>query len=101
MQNYDWPGNIRELENVIERAVITSKNSVLKLTERLTANSSKPAVKSNQTLAEVERNHILKTLEATGWKIEGTNGSAKALGLAPSTLRSRMGRLGIKRSESN
>ena len=101
LQNYDWPGNIRELENVIERAVITSKNSVLKLTERLTANSSKPAVKSNQTLAEVERNHILKILEATGWKIQGINGAAKTLGLAPSTLRSRMDKLGIKRPESN
>ncbi len=101
LQNYDWPGNIRELENVIERAVITSKNSVLKLTEKLTANSSKPGFKSNQTLAEVERNHILKTLEATGWKIEGTSGSAKALGLAPSTIRSRMKKLRIKRPESN
>ncbi len=101
LQNYDWPGNIRELENVIERAVITSKNSVLKLTEKLTANSSKPGFKSNQTLAEVERNHILKTLEATGWKIEGNNGAAQMLGLAPSTIRSRMKKLGIKRPESN
>ncbi len=100
LQNYDWPGNIRELENVIERAVITSKNSVLKLTEKLTANSSKPGFKSNQTLAEVERNHILKTLEATGWKIEGNNGAAQMLGLAPSTIRSRMKKLGIKRPES-
>ena len=86
---------------MIERAVITSKNKVLKLTERLTANSSKPAVASNQTLAEVERNHILKILEATGWKIQGINGAAKTLGLAPSTLRSRMDKLGIKRPESN
>ncbi len=100
LQNYDWPGNIRELENVIERAVITSKNSVLKLTEKLTANSSKPGFKSNQTLSEVERNHILKTLEATGWKIEGNNGAAQMLGLAPSTIRSRMKKLGIKRPES-
>ena len=101
LQTYDWPGNIRELENVIERAVITSKNTVLTLTEKLTANSSKPAVKSNQTLAEVERNHILKTLEATGWKIEGKNGAAQMLGLAHSTVRSRMKKLGIKRPESN
>ncbi len=100
LQNYDWPGNIRELENVIERAIITSKNSVLKLTEKLTVNSSKPDFKSNQTLAEVERNHILKTLEATGWKIEGNNGAAQMLGLAPSTIRSRMKKLGIKRPES-
>ncbi len=101
LQTYDWPGNIRELENVIERAVITSKNTVLTLAEKLTANSSKPAVKSNQTLAEVERNHILKTLEATDWKIEGKNGAAQMLGLAHSTVRSRMKKLGIKRPESN
>jgi len=101
LQNYDWPGNVRELENVIERAVITSKNSVLKLTEKLTANSSKAAFNSSQTLAEVERNHILKILEATGWKIEGNNGAAQILGLAPSTIRSRMKKLGIKRPESN
>ena len=99
LQSYDWPGNIRELENVIERAIITSKNSVLKLTEKLAANSSKPAVKTNQTLAEVERDHLLKTVEATGWKIEGNNGAAQLLGLAPSTVRSRMKKLGIKRPE--
>ncbi len=101
LQTYDWPGNIRELENVIERAVITSKNTVLTLAEKLTANSSKPAVKANQTLAEVERNHILKTLEATDWKIEGKNGAAQMLGLAHSTVRSRMKKLGIKRPKSN
>jgi formate hydrogenlyase transcriptional activator len=96
---YDWPGNVRELENVIERAVITSKDSILKLTERLaTSANKKTRAKSSKTLAEMEREHILNTLENTDWKIEGKNGAADVLGLAPSTLRGRMKKLEIYRS---
>jgi len=99
LQAYDWPGNVRELENVIERAVITSKNSILKLSDRLaTSASEKTRAKSSKTLAEMEREHILNTLENTDWKIEGTNGTADVLGLAPSTLRGRMKKLEIYRS---
>jgi len=99
LQAYDWPGNVRELENVIERAVITSKDSILKLTDRLVTSANKKSrAKSSKTLAEMEREHILNTLENTGWKIEGTNGTADVLGLAPSTLRGRMKKLEIYRS---
>ena len=99
LQAYDWPGNVRELENVIERAVITSKDSILKLTDSLVISANvKTRAKLRETLAEVERMQILNTLENTGWKIEGTNGAAGVLGLAPSTLRDRMKKLGIRQS---
>jgi chemotaxis protein methyltransferase CheR len=100
LQAYDWPGNVRELENVIERAMITSNNSTLELTETLaTAFNEKTEEKLNQTLAQVERTQILNSLRNSGWKIEGTNGAAGVLGLAPSTLRDRMKKLGIRRSK--
>ncbi|MGD8844375.1 MAG: sigma 54-interacting transcriptional regulator [Desulfobacteraceae bacterium] len=99
LQSYDWPGNVRELENVIERAVIASKNSVFKLTEKLTP-SGRTGTWGNrsQRLADVEREHISDILEKTRWKIEGRQGAAQVLGLAPSTLRDRMKKLGIRRS---
>jgi PAS domain S-box-containing protein len=102
LQAYDWPGNVRELENVIERAVITSRNSVLKLTERLTPSAAPPERSPSahaQTLAEVERAHIVAMLEQTRWKVEGPKGAARILGLAPSTLRDRMKKLKICRPE--
>jgi transcriptional regulator with GAF, ATPase, and Fis domain len=98
LQAYDWPGNVRELENVIERAVITSKVSILKLTDNLVIPAKvRSRAKLKETLTEVERAQILNTLENTGWKIEGTNGAAGVLGLAPSTLRDRINKLGICR----
>jgi chemotaxis protein methyltransferase CheR len=99
LQAYDWPGNVRELENVIERAMITSKNSVLKLTEKLTlSDRAKTWDDRSRKLADVEREHISDILEKTLWKIEGKQGAARVLGLAPSTLRDRMKKLGIRRS---
>jgi formate hydrogenlyase transcriptional activator len=99
LQAYDWPGNVRELENVIERAVITSKDSILKLTDSLVISTKvKTKGKLRETLAEAERVQILNTLENTDWKIEGTNGAAGVLGLAPSTLRDRIKKLGILQS---
>ena len=98
LQAYDWPGNVRELENVIERAVITSKVSILKLTDNLVIPAKvRSRAKLKETLTEVERAQILNTLENTGWKIEGTNGAAGVLGLAPSTLRDRIKKLGIRK----
>jgi PAS domain S-box-containing protein len=98
LQAYDWPGNVRELENVIERAVITSKGSILKLTDNLVIPAKvRSRAKLKETLTEVERAQILNTLENTGWKIEGTNGAAGVLGLAPSTLRDRINKLRIRR----
>ncbi|CAL1241668.1 sigma 54-interacting transcriptional regulator [Candidatus Methylocalor cossyra] len=94
---YPWPGNVRELQNVIERAVILAQGPQLELGPaldlRLAVNPPEPA----GTLEEVERNHILRVLEETRWVIAGPRGAAAALGLAPSTLRSRMQKLGIVR----
>ena len=94
LQQYPWPGNIRELENVIERAVITSQDRTLRI--ELPKLKLSLTAKTKQ-LDEVERNHILQILEETNWKISGDNGAATILGLPPSTLRSRMQKLGIKR----
>ena len=99
LQAYAWPGNIRELENVIERAVIISPGPALQLAEPLeVAADGVPAAEADDRLNGVEKQHILSVLERTGWRIEGAKGAASILGLNASTLRSRMQRLGIKRS---
>jgi formate hydrogenlyase transcriptional activator len=97
MQEYDWPGNVREVENVIERAVIMCPGPVLQLADRLESECSSPS--SLRTLEEIEREQILKTLSETGWRINGNKGAAAILGLHPSTLRARMHKLGIHRPE--
>ena len=100
---YNWPGNIRELQNVIERAVIVSSDGVLRLPEPLAQATTAPAGEGEafkepltiSTLDEAEREHILRALEATGWRIEGPKGAAAMLKLHPSTLRFRMKKLGL------
>lgn len=94
LQAHTWPGNIRELANVIERAVVHSQGNVLQIVDHF-----KPVSETapTETLEEVEREYILRTLENTGWRIEGPHGAAKILGLNPSTLRTRMIKLGIQR----
>jgi PAS domain S-box-containing protein len=99
---YNWPGNVRELQNVIERAVIISSDGVLRLPEPLVQATTEPVlsgVSSESTtvssLNEAEREHILRALEATGWRINGPNGAAAILKLHPSTLRFRMKKLGL------
>ena len=101
LQTYPWPGNIRELQNVIERAVILTRGSVLHVDEPLETVSSEsaPLAHVKSTLEEVERRHIKRTLDEAHWKISGEGGAAEALGLNPSTLRARMRKLGIKRSD--
>lgn len=98
LQNYHWPGNVRELENVIERAVINTQNSKLHLVDRFeTSEAEVLASNRTMTLAEIERDYIVKILEKTNWRISGKNGAAVILGLNPSTLRGRMRKLGIRR----
>ncbi len=99
LTGYSWPGNIRELENVIERAVILSRGPVLNVSLRDLSSRIPPGDNAGcQTLEEVERRHILATLKQTSWVISGPMGAAKRLGLNRSTLRFRMKRLGIVRS---
>jgi formate hydrogenlyase transcriptional activator len=117
LMNYPWPGNIRELQNVIERAIIVSTDPTLRLDRDLmpvataakgmeapeadspedreaSLNSPKPLL----TLDEVERNHILAVLQHAGGVVDGPKGAARILNLHPNTLRHRMDKLGIKGS---
>ena len=99
LQAYSWPGNIRELEHIIERSLITSEGTVLQLADHLEpVQGAEPVESSLRDLAAMEREHIVRVLRETGWKIEGQKGAAKILNLNPSTLRSRIKKLGIKRS---
>src|ERR1700748_1335055 len=111
---YHWPGNIRELQNLVERAVILSTGPVLNVPlgdlqspPHAAAPASAPAnVHSNgrprkiETLEEVERRHVLETLEATDWVVGGPKGAAVLLGLKRSTLQVRMEKLGIRRARA-
>lgn len=95
LRRHTWPGNIRELQNVVERAVITTRGNVLDIPsiEATSTQSSSP----KRTLAQVEREHILATLSETNWVIGGWNGAAARLGLSRTTLIARMQRLGISK----
>lgn len=98
LQAYSWPGNIRELQNIVERAAILSRGSTLQLEEMLdVVQASDVQSRPSLALEEVERNHILKVLEETGWRIEGKQGAAVRLALNPSTLRSRIEKLNIQK----
>ncbi|NQU65217.1 MAG: sigma 54-interacting transcriptional regulator [SAR324 cluster bacterium] len=99
LQQHNWPGNIRELENTIERAVVNTMGPTLVLMDNFDSMlSSDPAEqKQIKKLSEVERDHIIKALKSTKWRISGGKGAAVILGLHPNTLRYRMGRLNIGR----
>ena len=110
---YSWPGNVRELENIIEHSLIISSETTLtpptsfykeaapggppEAQAMQTAGSLQPESSIELTLERFERNHILQVLEKVGWSIKGKGGAAELLGLKPTTLNSRMKRLGIKR----
>ncbi len=95
---YNWPGNIRELQNVIERAVVLARGPVVQVDEAMLRSEGVAAeVLAIDTLENNERNHILRALGETQWVIHGKKGAAELLGINPSTLRSRMDKLGIKR----
>jgi formate hydrogenlyase transcriptional activator len=94
---HDWPGNIRELENVLQRALIVSKGGALTLCDAWQPAFEMSAGGGAATLTDVERRHIVRVLGDVRWRIEGAGGAAQVLGLKPSTLRSRMLKLGIAR----
>jgi formate hydrogenlyase transcriptional activator len=102
---YDWPGNVRELQNVIERAVLLNPAGILEPGEWLPVHHGTAPTKTNQdpvrteaiTLEELERRHILTVLDSTRWRVSGEGGAAAILGVRPTTLESRMKRLGISR----
>lgn len=95
LQQYAWPGNIRELENVIERGVINAPDTILRVDLPKTA--MLPGEEEDKPLEEIEREHILRILDKTGWKIAGPGGAAEILDMNPSTLRSRIHKLGISK----
>ena len=98
LMRYHWPGNIRELQNVLERAAIVAQDSIIEINDPLIESPvSEGSSTVWYTLAEVERAHILCILRRTKWVIEGERGAAALLALHPSTLRFRMQKLGIKR----
>ena len=97
LTDYSWPGNIRELQNLMERAVILSEDSTLAVPLQSLCNRSVPAQDNakHQTLEQAERAHILATLKDTKWVLSGPNGAAAVLGINRSTLQFRMKKLGI------
>ena len=98
LKKYPWPGNIRELQNVIERSVINTPGTVLNLVDKLEGSvEMDPTENQRRSLQDIERESILKVLEETNWKIEGKNGAAALLGLNPSTLRGRMRKSGLRK----
>ncbi len=112
LESYDWPGNVRELQNVIDRAAVISSGTGFQLPEEWMQGGSKGKAARDDytgasakvqtqpqdtTLEDLERAHILRVLKDTHWRIEGPKGAAVILGLNPSTLRSRMSKLGIGR----
>jgi formate hydrogenlyase transcriptional activator len=99
LMDHPWPGNIRELQNVIEKAVITAPDSTLRIGFLSKIPSS--SIPSVFSLEEVERDYILRVLEQTGWQISGNTGAAAILKIHPNTLCSRMKKLGITRPKHN
>lgn len=103
LQNYSWPGNVRELEHIIERAVLLAKGEVLEIDLPLNKSANTDATNTDTannnrlvSMEEMERNYIKEVLQHTRGVIAGKGGAAEILGLPPSTLRSRMKRLGLK-----
>jgi len=105
--SYSWPGNVRELQNVIERGVVLSKGPIFELgadllpieeSSRSVGSEPTPESASTDSLQVMQRRHVLRVLERTGWLINGPNGAGAVLNLHPNTLRSLMKRLGIRRA---
>jgi formate hydrogenlyase transcriptional activator len=101
MMRYHWPGNIRELENFVERAVILTRGASLEAPvselERGSARVDAAPAAVTATMEAAEREHILNVLRSTDWRIGGSDGAAHRLGMKRTTLQSRMKKLGISR----
>jgi PAS domain S-box-containing protein len=101
LTTYAWPGNVRELQNVLERAVILASGPQVEVEEALDLRlDAAPEDFASGTLEQMERDYIVKVLNDTGWLVEGARGAASRLGLKPSTLRSRIAKLKIRRSSA-
>lgn len=96
-RDYSWPGITRELENIVERALILSNGPTLAIDPMFAGAQRSPPRAESVLLAEVERQHILDVLEQCGWKVAGKGHAAERFGLNRSTLLSRMNKLGIRR----
>jgi len=101
LSSYQWPGNIRELQNLIERSVILTSGNVLQPPLAGLKGAAEDKSLGAITLKDAERDHILKTLEHTRWVVAGPNGAAARLGIKRSTLYFRMQKLGISRPTAN
>ena len=101
LQDYAWPGNVRELANVLERAVINTNGAVLRIVDHFEKPQVDALTQSDKTLEEMEKEYIIRILDSTGWRIDGHRGAAKILGLNPSTLRTRMTKLGIQKVDQS
>jgi transcriptional regulator with GAF, ATPase, and Fis domain len=94
LQRYPWPGNARELRNVVEHAMIVSNGKTL---QPDLPQKASPEIPANLSLEDAERRHILAVLQKSGWRLSGQGGAAEILGLKRTTLQSKMKKLGIKR----
>jgi formate hydrogenlyase transcriptional activator len=101
LKAHDWPGNIRELQNCIERAILFSPGSVLRLPLDLQQRVKQSSESPSRTLADADREHILETLEQANWLIGGQDGAANRLGLPRTTLIYKMRKLGIETRRSS
>ncbi|MBN1559095.1 sigma 54-interacting transcriptional regulator, partial [candidate division KSB1 bacterium] len=97
LEEYHWPGNVRELENIVERAVITSSEKKFAIGDWLPADNSQ-GIPGFVSLDENERQHIVKALQMTNWRVSGARGAAKMLDINPKTLESRMKKLAISKN---
>ena len=97
MQAYHWPGNIRELENVVERGIINSVNGIFEINKNLFENGQPLCETKFLSLEEAMRSHILAALKKTRWRVSGPNGAALLLGLNPKTLESKIRKMKIIR----
>ena len=89
---YEWPGNVRELRNLVERAMILTTGPTIRIYPEIEIDEV-----TSRSIASAERTRILQILQNTGWRIRGPHGAAARLGLKPTTLESRIKKLGIAR----